>query len=392
MHIAPPTPPVPLYLQMAMLNWLSSIAASQSWKHGLLNWNPSLSAPASQLKSELENNSSFAAFEQQVAALATGHLQSMLSGLQHYTSAPPPTLAVPPAAIMWREGNSRLLDYAPGSAGMPVLCIPSLINKSYILDLTENTSLLRFLAGRGLHPYLLDWGMPGIAEKAFSIEDYVARIAAACVAIGQPVALLGYCMGGLLSLAAAQLHPHSIQALSLLATPWNFHSPDMTRIALQQQDVTALRALLQTQDYMPKELIYLLFYMLDPWHIHEKYTGAQNYSPDFLAREWWVHDGVAMAAKVAETALIGWSYENQPYLGKWRVGEAVITPKAITMPSFIAIPAYDRIVPPLCAKALADAIPHATTVGCASGHIGMVVGQHARQQLWEPLVNWLSGL
>ena len=83
-----------------------------------------------------------------------------------------------------REGCSRLLDYgaapeAADPAGPPVLVVPSLINRAYILDLAPGRSLLRWLAAQGLRPLLLDWGAPGPAEAGFGLEDYGARAAAA---------------------------------------------------------------------------------------------------------------------------------------------------------------------------------------------------------------------
>jgi polyhydroxyalkanoate synthase len=61
-------------------------------------------------------------------------------------------------------GSTRLLDY--GGSGPPVpLRPPHWSNRAYILDLDEKRSLLRWLAARGLHPYLVDWGAPEQAER-----------------------------------------------------------------------------------------------------------------------------------------------------------------------------------------------------------------------------------
>ena len=87
--------------------------------------------------------------------------------------------------------------------------------------------MLRFLAGAGLRPLLLDWGWPGEVERGFTLTDYMAgRLERALVAVGAPVVLAGYCMGGLLAMAAAQRRPEQVRALALLATPWDFHAAD----------------------------------------------------------------------------------------------------------------------------------------------------------------------
>src|SRR3546814_17470322 len=94
--------------------------------------------------------------------------------------------------------------------GIPVLVVPSLFNRGYILDLSAGRSFLRWLADQGFRPFLVDWDSPGEAERRFDLTDYVAgRLEAALNVVldatgGRPVAVLGYCMGGLLALALAQ--------------------------------------------------------------------------------------------------------------------------------------------------------------------------------------------
>jgi polyhydroxyalkanoate synthase len=59
------------------------------------------------------------------------------------------------------------------------------------------------------------------------------------------------------------------------------------------------------------------------------------------------------------------------------------------MPTLLAIPSSDRIVPPESARALSNLIPDATVLTPPSGHIGMVVGARAERGLWTPLRDWL---
>ncbi|MFN7634110.1 MAG: alpha/beta fold hydrolase, partial [Acetobacteraceae bacterium] len=134
----------------------------------------------------------------------------------------------PPPPTAWAEGGTRILDY--GGEGPAVLFVPSLVNRAEVLDLMPDASLLRWLAGNGAHPLLLDWGWPGEAERSFTLTDYVAgRLERALAALPGPVVLVGYCMGGLLALAAALRHPGRIRALGLLATPWDFHAGEGAR-------------------------------------------------------------------------------------------------------------------------------------------------------------------
>src|SRR3546814_17400517 len=88
--------------------------------------------------------------------------------------------------------------------------------------LAEGQSLCRWLAGRGIRPVLLDWGMPGDMEQRFDLTAYIARLRRALAALhrqaGRPPVLLGYCMGGNLALAAALQAPDDVAALAPPAT------------------------------------------------------------------------------------------------------------------------------------------------------------------------------
>ncbi|MDH3738221.1 MAG: alpha/beta hydrolase, partial [Alphaproteobacteria bacterium] len=95
-------------------------------------------------------------FDQAVVQEIYRRLHDLATGIKAYRSHPyRRDLAAP--AILWRDGTTRLLDFRP-AGGQPVLFIPSLVNRAYILDLSAERSLLRWLAAEtGLRPLLIDW-------------------------------------------------------------------------------------------------------------------------------------------------------------------------------------------------------------------------------------------
>jgi polyhydroxyalkanoate synthase len=298
------------------------------------------------------------------------------------------TLLDPPA--IWSEGGTRLLDYGAvggaaggtvggGSGGRPVLFVPSLINRAYVLDLAEGRSMLRWLAGRGVRPLLLDWGWPGEIERSFTLTDYVAgrmerAMAAAALAAGAPPVLAGYCMGGTLAVAAAQRRPDLVSGLALLAAPWDFHAPDPQRALQAAAALPMLEPALAFSQTLPVDLLQSLFALLDPWAVADKYRAFARLRPDgerarmFVALEDWLNDGVPLVAEVARTCLGDWYGKNAPARGNW------------------------RIVPPESARPLAELVRGAVLYEPAAGHIGMAAGARAETALWRPLLDWLSGL
>lgn len=310
---------------------------------------------------------------------------------------------LPGAPECWAEGASRLLDYGVPGSGPAVLVVPSLVNRAQVLDLMPRASMLRFLARQGLRPLLLDWGAPGEAERGFTLTDYVAgrlgrALAAAADLAGGPVILVGYCMGGMLGLAAAQRQPRLLRGLALLATPWDFWAEEPARARSLAATLPLWEPLLEAGGTLPVDAIQALFATLDPAAIGEKYRAFRRLDPDsprarrFVALEDWLNDGVALAAPVAREALREWYGANAPARGAWRIAGEVVDPRRIALPTFLAIPSRDRIVPPASALALADCMPDALVHHAAAGHVGMVAGAGAEQQLWRPLLTWIKAL
>jgi polyhydroxyalkanoate synthase len=66
-----------------------------------------------------------------------------------------------------------------------------------------------------------------------------------------------------------------------------------------------------------------------------------------------------------------------------------VRPEELALPALVAIPSRDRIVPAASAEPLAAGLPEATVIRPAAGHVSMVVGDRAPEQLWQPLAAWL---
>ena len=118
-------------------------------------------------------------------------------------------------------------------------------------------------------------------------------------------------MGGTLAVAAAQRRPDLVRALALLAAPWDFHAPDPT-VAMQAADMLPLmEPALAFNDTLPVDMLQVLFAMLDPWGVADKYRGFARLDPAseraklFVALEDWLNDGVPLAAPVARECLGG---------------------------------------------------------------------------------------
>ncbi len=326
----------------------------------------------------------------------------MLSGVLRYYETPYSRNVTEPPAI-WHKGNARLLDYGQNvkNPSNVVLFIPSLINRYYILDLESERSMLRYMAAQGLYPLVLDWGKPGKTETEYNCSDYVTEILLPAIDFiskisAQPVDLVGYCMGGVLALAAVKLKRRNISSLALLATPWDFHCPAFAPFVLEKKWQKEMAKYIAEKKIMPAEIIQSMFYLTDPFVFEHKFRRYNGLDPnsrsarDFVALEHWVNDGVPMTSGVARDCLVGWAQENDLITRSWEVAGKKITPPPANLPTFIAIPKNDHVVPYDCALPLANICKKAQLIHPGSGHVGMIVGSHAKRELWQPYVNWLS--
>jgi polyhydroxyalkanoate synthase len=393
-------------------------------KNGSIGWRPEVAARGAALSQQLANaaaqNQKAPPSENQQSQrksnpepqadpfdLAVGQevfrrLHDLAAGIKAYQGHPyHRDLPAPPE--LWREGTTRLLDFRP-AGGQPVLFVPSLVNRAYILDLSPEHSLLRWLAAEtGLRPLLVDWGAPGEAERAFTLTDYIAgRLEGAFDAAhalspdGAPIAIAGYCMGGLLALALAIRRQADVSRLALLATPWDFHSERVAQAEAAGRAITAAGPLLAQYGELPVDLIQSMFAGLDPFLVLRKFIAFAQLDPAsaraarFVALEDWLNDGVPLAAPVARECLAGWYGENTPHNLQWRVDGDIVDPASFEKPALVLVPEQDRIVPPQSANALGDALPNATVKSLPFGHIGMVAGARAEPAVWAPLAEWLT--
>lgn len=305
-----------------------------------------------------------------------------LAGLRAYENAARvPRLA--PKREIARVNGSCIRDH--GGEGPPALLVPSLINPPRILDLDAETSLAGAIAGMGRRALLLDWGMAD-ERSGLTVAGHIEELLLPLLrSIGEPAALIGYCLGGTMAIAAASLV--ECERVVTLAAPWNFaRYPDRSREALKDMwlhSEVAARSL----GALPMEVLQAAFWSLDPERTVKKFAEFGRLDPAsaearrFVQLEDWANEGEPLPYPAAKELIEDLFGRDLPGSGQWLVGGRRATDE-LGIPAIHLLAGSDRIAPP-------ETAPRGESVTIPSGHVGMIIGS-ARAKLHEELARFLG--
>ena len=123
------------------------------------------------------------------AAVDTGG-GSTLTGLRHFLAdmAVPPRvpsmvepdafevgvdLAVTPGSVVLRTPVFELIQYRPAAPAVrqvPLLIVPPVINKFYVMDLAPSRSMVEYLVGQGLQVFMMSWRNPDARDAKWDLD------------------------------------------------------------------------------------------------------------------------------------------------------------------------------------------------------------------------------
>lgn len=332
--------------------------------------------------------------------IAPDDMLPMIKGIQAYQKHPY-TAARSAREVIWRSGSVTLQRViSSNSHGPALLLVPSLINDASILDLSEERSLAAWLGGQGGDVYILEWGCLCDDETQDSLSMVIRdRLVPAAQVLSErkaaPIAALGYCMGGTMLAAAAQMNPAAFDKLIFLATPWDFNAGEQQLTRRVQFWAPQTMPRVKQKGRLPADWVQGLFASLDPDLAQKKFARFAGMDQDsaqarlFVAVEDWINSGPDIPAGVAEETITGWFFRNLPGKGQWRVGDTLIDPARLTHKALVIASSEDKLVDYDSALSLNALLPHAETLNPACGHIGVIAGRNAVEDVWAYISNFI---
>lgn len=327
-------------------------------------------------------------------------MEDMLAGIRKYQNHPY-RRNMTPLPVVWQRGEVSILHARAEQPVAALLLVPSLINKSFILDLLPDKSFARWLAQQGIDTFLLDWGAPVSDAGLGDIDSLVTQrlgpaIADLAARAGGKIHALGYCMGGTL-LAAASLHSTEfLRGAVFLASPWDFDAGDRKLADQVRAGTPNALQMAEQNGHLPMDWIQSVFAAVNAGRALQKFSEFAALDDDsagarlFVAVEDWLNDGIDMPKDLARTCVVEWYGENRPGERCWEVAGEVMDLAALDVPALVVASLNDRLVPKESSLAMAQLLPRANVLEPSSGHIGMMTGGRAEEQVWQPVARWIK--
>jgi polyhydroxyalkanoate synthase len=307
--------------------------------------------------------------------------------------------------VVYTENKLEVHRYAPDEVEheTPILFVYALVNRPYILDLQPDRSVIRHLVDEGFAVYLVDWGEPSLLDTSLTLDDYVGRyldncVRAVCRDAGvDDLHLVGYCMGGSMTVMYTALDDSRVRTLGTLAAPIAFDGTGgiLERWATHYDPDVAVDAL----GNMPAELLAFEFSLMDPVeHYLSKYVRLyeniedEDFVENFARMEQWIWDGVDVAAEAFRAFINDVYKRNRLIESEFRLGGQRVDLAAVEVPVLQIVGQYDHIVPPASSTPLHDAISSTDDrlIEFPAGHIGISVSSKAHDRLWPDVADWFA--
>ena len=224
------------------------------------------------------------------------------------------TLAVTPGSVVQRKAMYELIQYTPQTdqvAAVPLLIVPPVINKYYIIDLAPGRSLIEYLVSQGHQVFVMSWRNPDARHRGNGLDAYGQCVLDALDAVRRirqvdQAHLLGLCSGGILaSMVAAHLAEtgrlDTLATMNLGVTVLDQATAGLSAAAIDETAASAAIAASTRRGYLDGRSLAEVFAWLRPNDLIWNYwvnNYLQGRKPPAFDVLYWNADTTRMAAQL----------------------------------------------------------------------------------------------
>ena len=302
-------------------------------------------------------------------------VKNLLKGINKFSSHDP--IKALAREVVHQIGSCQLLKYSNDDL-QPILVVPSLINRHTILDLNDKNSFMLEIKAKRLSPYLINWGEPATSEENLTLAGYIDRLIEFSNHIikqtGRKMALVGYCMGGQLSVAASYLYPKNFNGLITIATPWSFNHADFDSLRSKK----TLQLIKSSGSIVNATIMKRIFYYKNIFDVNRKYQAFAEDRYDeanFMQIESWANDCIGITKNVLVELIENFIVKQDLANNRWMIQEKLINLNNINIRSLCIMAKQDRIAPLEDCMPLYKQLNKARLEVFDTGHVGMIVNR-----------------